>query len=174
MLTLVSLPLPLLKVDSDLDRSVDFIYSVLALKLLRVLHIFTHWKVTMPIFWKDLSLSLIAVLFSLPAFLSLCLLIRGSLHLGFHSHLVRKGPIVVEERTVYVQFNYLEASMIMLIVRLVLLLLILCSSVLTCRINRNNFKDTKKVNFLLFYFLLLLESWVEVFNLCSILLINLF
>ena len=43
------------------DFGTYLIYATLALKLLRIMHIFTTWKVKCAILWKDISLALIAI-----------------------------------------------------------------------------------------------------------------
>ena len=53
------------------DFGMYLIYATLALKLLRIMHIFTTWKVKCAILWKDISLALIAIGFSLLAFVNL-------------------------------------------------------------------------------------------------------
>ena len=130
------------------DFGTYLIYATLALKLLRIMHIFTTWKVKCAILWKDISLALIAIGFSLLAFVNLIVLAPGFMTVQTNEENIIKEDTIVSQRSVQVQIhNYI--SVLSIVSKGIILFIILCLSTSTRRIDREQFKNTKKVNLLL-------------------------
>ena len=131
------------------DFGMYLIYATLALKLLRIMHIFTTWKVKCAILWKDISLALIAIGFSLLAFVNLIVLAPGFVTVHTNEENVIKEGTVVSQKSVKVQIHNYTISLLIIVSKVIILFIILCLSTSTRRIDREQFKNTKKVNLLL-------------------------
>ena len=142
------------------------IYATLALKLLRIMHIFTTWKVKCAILWKDISLALIAIGFSLLAFVNLIVLVPGFETVHTNEDIIVKEDTIVSQRSVKVEIHNYTISVLIIVSKGIILFIILCLSTSTRRIDREQFKNTKKVNLLLLlliFFEVMLNPAISIF-----------
>ena len=130
------------------DFGTYLIYATLALKLLRIMHIFTTWKVKCAILWKDISLALIAIGFSLLAFINLIVIVTGFVMITIKKEIITTEDTISSRITVKLQIHNPILTCIK-VSKGIILFIILCLSTSTRRIDREQFKNTKKVNLLL-------------------------
>ena len=148
------------------DFGMYLIYATLALKLLRIMHIFTTWKVKCAILWKDISLALIAIGFSLLAFVNLIVLVPGFETVHTNKENIPKKDTIVSQISVKVQIHNNAISVLIIVSKGIILFIILCLSTSTRRIDREQFKNTKKVNLLLLlliFFEVMLNPAISIF-----------
>ena len=148
------------------DFGTYLIYATLALKLLRIMHIFTTWKVKCAILWKDISLALIAIGFSLLAFVNLIVLAPGFVTVLTNEENIVEKDTIISQRSVEVQIHNHAISVLIIVSKGIVLFIILCLSTSTRRINREQFKNTKKVNLLLLlliFFEVMLNPAISIF-----------
>ena len=149
------------------DFGMYLIYATLALKLLRIMHIFTTWKVKCAILWKDISLALIAIGFSLLAFVNLIVLAPGFVTVYTNEeNIIKEDITIVSQRSVKVQIHNHAISILIIVSKGIILFIILCLSTSTRRIDREQFKNTKKVNLLLLlliFFEVMLNPAISIF-----------
>ena len=148
------------------DFGTYLIYATLALKLLRIMHIFTTWKVKCAILWKDMSLALTAIGFSLLAFVNLIVLAPGFVTVHTNEENIIKVDTIISKRSVEVQIHNIAISVLIIISKGIILFIILCLSTSTRRIDREQFKNTKKVNLLLLlliFFEVMLNPAISIF-----------
>ena len=128
----------------------------LALKLLRILHIFKTWRVKCHLIWKDAFLEVIAVIISFSAFINVLLFLPGQLGVEEDKFIeVRRVGDVVEIRIAFVKVRMLAISISLSAFRALLLITVMIVAILSRKIDRKNFKDTKKVLFLLAFMILM-------------------
>ena len=111
------------------------IYATLTLKLLRIMHIFTTWKVKCAILWKDISLALIAIGFSQLAFVNLILLVPGFVTVHTNEKNIPEEDTIVSQRSVEVQIHNYAISVLIIVSKGIILFIILCLSTSTCKID---------------------------------------
>ena len=148
------------------DFGMYLIYATLALKLLRIMHIFTTWKVKCAILWKDISLALIAIGFSLLAFVNLIVLAPGFVTVHTNEENMIEEDTIISKRSVEVQIHNYAISVLIIVSKGIILFIILCLSTSTRRIDREQFKNTKKVNLLLLlliFFELMINPSIPIF-----------
>ena len=127
----------------------------LALKLLRILHIFKTWRVKCHLIWKDAFLEVIVVILSFSAFINVLLFLPGQLGVEEDKFIeVRQVGDVVEIRIALVKVRMLAISISLSAFRALLLITVMIVAILSRKIDRKNFKDTKKVLFLLAFMVL--------------------
>ena len=96
-----------------------------------------------------MSLALIAIGFSLLAFVNLIVLAPGFVTVHTDEENMIKEGTVVSQRSVKVQIHNYTISLLIIVSKGIILFIILCLSTSTRRIDREQFKNTKKVNLLL-------------------------
>ena len=132
------------------DFGTNLYYTTLALKLLRILRIFSTWKIKCHLFWKDATLAIISIIFSSQSLAILLLLLPGQVIIKENSHMeVQQENEVVVVKTVHVLVPNIAISIGLGVEKALVLIVVVLVAVLTRKINRTNFKDTKKVLLLL-------------------------
>ena len=122
----------------------------LALKLLRILRIFTTWRVRCRALWKDAVLTALSVLFSLAAAINILLLLPGQVEIREEKFVeIRNGIIEARIISVYVILNNAIIGICLGITNLTIMIVIVIVAIATRKIDRANFKDTKKVIFVI-------------------------
>ena len=116
-------------------------YSILALKLIRVLRIFTTWRVKCRLLWKDAVLATVAIIFSLSSLFTFFYLLPGQVEI--QEEIVVKTTVKI--KVVFVHYRNILIIIALGFVELIVVFIVIIVAVASRKIERRNFKETKKV-----------------------------
>ena len=123
------------------DIGKNLYYSILALKLIRVLRIFTTWRVKCHLLWKDAVLATVAIIFSLSSLFTFFYLLPGQVEI--QEEVVMKTTVKI--KVVFVQYHNILIIIALGFVKLIVVFIVIIVAVASRKIERKNFKETKKI-----------------------------
>ena len=123
------------------DIGKNLYYSILALKLIRVLRIFTTWRVKCHLLWKDAVLAIVAIIFSLSSLFTFFYLLPGQVEI--QEEVVMKTTVKI--KVVFVQYHNILIIIALGFVKLIVVFIVIIVAVASRKIERKNFKETKKI-----------------------------